>query len=251
MSRSGRDAASAEGAGRLVGPIRRARERVRRERSEVRAEIEALGEFDERLAAIPVEPSPSPDAVRGPPGLSPGLDRTPSPALGRVREAYRETVMAVPHYERVYGESLAENLAAEFGPGLSAVLDADAPGAFTAARRDALRSAVRSVAHGRRELADALAAEADSLDDAAATTTDVATDLAGAGPHDPSVLGAALDALDALVADRQRHFADVERLLASGRELCAYLYADREWTYPVLHVCATLRERIERARLKP
>ena len=217
----------------------------------MRAEIEALEAFDDRLATIPVEPPPGADATRSPPGLSPGLDRAPSPALGRVREAYRETVMAVPHYERVYGESLAENLAAEFGPGLSAVLDADAPGAFTAARRDALRSAVGSVAHGRRELAEALAAETDSLDAAAATTTDVAADLVGAGPHDPSVLAATLDALDALVAERQSHFTDVGRLLAPGQELCAYLYADRGWTFPVLHVCATLRERIERARLKP
>lgn len=36
--------------------------------------------------------------------------------LDPVRTAYRETVMAVDHYEDFYGESLAESVEAEFGP---------------------------------------------------------------------------------------------------------------------------------------
>ena len=46
--------------------------------------------------------------------------------LKRVRNAYRETVMSVPHYQEDYGDSLPESLAEEFGPEIAtAVLTTD------------------------------------------------------------------------------------------------------------------------------
>jgi hypothetical protein len=238
---------------RYVEPIRRAAERTREEREELAAEAEALDAFDARLDGIGVEAPPTPTDTRLRHASRAGGGLTgPSAAVTRVREAYRETVMSVPHYDRIYGESLAENLAAELGPTLAAMLDGDGPGTFTPERREALRSAVRSVAHQRRELVDVLDREAVSLDRAAETCSPVAARVARGGPHDPSALADHIDRLDGVVADRQDHFATVvDRRLSSRQTFCTYLYGDEPWTFPVLHSCATLRERIERARLKP
>jgi hypothetical protein len=43
-------------------------------------------------------------------------------SISKVRDAYRETVMAVPHYQKEYGESIDTNLAAELGPELAQTL---------------------------------------------------------------------------------------------------------------------------------
>lgn len=236
---------------RFVEPMRRAGERVREERTELSDEAEALEAFDSRLGGIEVEAPPPPADTRlqrvprGP------ADPGPSAAVARVREAYRETVMSVPHYDRIYGESLAENLAAELGPELAAMLDGDGPTTFTPARRNALRSAVRSVAHQRRELVETLDRELASLDRAAEACSPVAARVARPGPHDPSALAADIDRLDEVVADRQEHFATaVERGLSGRLAFCEYLYGDAPWTFPVLSACARLRDRIERARLE-
>jgi hypothetical protein len=238
---------------RFVEPVRRARERASAEREELVDEADALDAFDSRLAGVAVEAPPAPSDTRlrrvARPG---GADSGPSAAVERVREAYRETVMSVPHYDRMYGESLAEHLAAELGPALAAMVDGDGPGTFTPERRDALRSAVRSVAHRRRELVDVLDAEADSLDRAAEACSPVAVRLANPGPHDPSTLADHIDRLDEVVDARQDHFATVvEPRLAPRWKFCEYLYGEERWTFPVLHACATLRDRIERARIKP
>ena len=45
-------------------------------------------------------------------------------AAAMIQEAYRETVMAVPHYEEEYGESINENLAAELRTSLAQILSA-------------------------------------------------------------------------------------------------------------------------------
>jgi hypothetical protein len=244
---------SGQGAGtRFVEPIRRASERVREEREELVVEADALDAFDSRLDGIAVEAPPAPRDTRLRRVRAPSAEAGPSAAVARVREAYRETVMSVPHYDRMYGESLEENLAAELGPTLAAMLDGDGPGTLTSERRDALRSAIRSVAHQRRDLVEVLDREAESLDRAAEACTPVAVSLARSGPCDPSALADHIDRLDEAVADRQNHLATtVERRLSDRAAFASYLYGDEPWTYPVLSVCATLRDRIERARLKP
>lgn len=47
---------------------------------------------------------------------------SPDTILADLREAYRETVMSVPHYETEYDESLFENLSAEIGRDLAVVV---------------------------------------------------------------------------------------------------------------------------------
>ena len=74
------------------------------------AEREAFERFQARISAIEPDRHPAPNgvgatmatgmAVAGHEGESTGE------SMGRVRTAYRETVMAVPHFEPEYGEGL-------------------------------------------------------------------------------------------------------------------------------------------------
>lgn len=91
-------------------PISNAVERAQREHREVARERDAFESFADRVeglstAPADVQPFSSVTAL-------PDRSATETTAL---RRAYQETVMAVPHYETVYDESLTENVRAEFG----------------------------------------------------------------------------------------------------------------------------------------
>ncbi len=81
--------------------------------------------------------------------------------LGEVRTAYRETVMAVSHYDREYGESLAEHAAAELGETVAAQLVSGAAPAPAVKR--AVVGAAGNARDSRKELVAVLARERDSL----------------------------------------------------------------------------------------
>ena len=116
-------------------------DRTRLERDQLIAERDAFKEFAKRVNALEPDThtthakygSHSPVAATGittvvdpveSTGLSTGDSERTSVAI--IRDDYRETVMAVPHYEEEYGESVDENLAAELGPELAqALLEGD------------------------------------------------------------------------------------------------------------------------------
>jgi DNA-binding transcriptional MerR regulator len=82
----------------------------------------AFRRFRARLATIdPVAPA-TPSSVGSGGGTMTlgGGDPAPSEGIRAVRTAYRETVMATPHFEREYDESLRENVAAELGAEVAA-----------------------------------------------------------------------------------------------------------------------------------
>ena len=81
--------------------------------------------------------------------------------LGDVRAAYRETVMAVSHYDREYGESLAEHAAAELSEPVAAQLVSGAAPAPVVKR--AVVGAAREARDSRKELVTVLEREHGSL----------------------------------------------------------------------------------------
>ena len=81
--------------------------------------------------------------------------------LEELRTAYRETVMAVSHYDREYGESFAEHTAAELGETVAAQLVSGAAPAPVVKR--AVIGAADAARDSRRGLVAVLARERDSL----------------------------------------------------------------------------------------
>jgi uncharacterized protein (DUF1778 family) len=132
---------------------------VAKERRIIEDEREAYKRFVSRLEKVSVLSSSSApqESLTSPAArlTCNGTDTT-----REVREAFRETVMAVPHYEREYGESLQTHLAAEVGPELAAYAT---EGTLTQHVYDGLMAGARKAIADRRQLLEQLHREHDSL----------------------------------------------------------------------------------------
>lgn len=97
---------------------------LREEQRRLRDERDAFQKFARRVASLEDASSQmgsaSPDRSAGSEEAmilqTDGAEPVSPDSLERVQEIYRDTVMAVPHYEEDYDESLKTNMATEFGP---------------------------------------------------------------------------------------------------------------------------------------
>ncbi|MWG33504.1 DUF7260 family protein [Halomarina oriensis] len=216
--------------------IETAKRYLRTERTELGTEREAFRTFADRLSRQRF-------TARGGDGGLGAVRSLRRPAdggsvTGEIRRAFRETVMAVDHYDDIYGESLDEHLRSELGPDIAAVVTSSAAPSPTL--RGALLAAVEEAIADRRALSDLVEGEWDSLVDARRRLEPLAT--AARSETTPSEWTAELDAV---AVDRQRLIRQrIGSPYLDGHDLCAYLYDDvDDWTYPVLTICASLRAR--------
>lgn len=135
------------------------------ERKRVAAELRAFERFGERVRAFSPRSQTSASAFTEGGALARGGNGTPGgdpPALETVRQAYRETAMAVDHFEEDYDETLAEHARAELGP--------DAGGALAEGRdltpglQRVLANRATAAVDQRRSLLDRLADEDETLE---------------------------------------------------------------------------------------
>lgn len=138
----------------------------------IEEEHRSFAAFETRVESIGPEPFPA--TANG--TRTATLVRSTEPSrLSRVREAYRETVMAVSHYEPEYGDSLAESLETEFSPELAAVLARGSE--LTAPVYQQLR---REVTHSRQNRANGrrlVAAERAALTEIRTTLEGISDEL--------------------------------------------------------------------------
>ena len=270
-------------------PIRAARATLRVERRRVVDEREAFRAFRDRVSSIPAAdgvtrrdaPANGSRAVGGNRPHGGGTwtptrgAAVPGSGLAAVRDAYQETVMAVPHYEAEYDDTYERSLAAEFGPELAYALTRTA--GFHAEYRRSLLDAVDTAAAERDAFCDALATETESVERAASRLAPVRDEVeaidgevpgrSDSAPESASPGFGALDACrarvealrddcDRIAARRQRVIADHDRSLAlpDDLDLPTYCYHDLDASYPVLAAIGrtgdrldALRRRIERA----
>jgi len=230
----------------VLDPLERAERRALREREEIEAEGAAFRAFAARIADLPPATAERlPTAGQQTPAgralaTEPSPDRTDS-----IRTAYRETVLSVGHSDRVYGESLSANATAELGPALAALVDGSGTTASPPQRR-ALRGRALALAAEREQFCETLATEIGSV-------RTLREDLdAAIGELDSSVVPTwyreAWDArLEALVHRRQELLTDRSATIAGETDLCTYLYAGDDWTYPGLTAIARLCESVTAA----
>lgn len=223
----------------VLGPVLTAEALAKRERTEVAAERDAFEAFADSVAEIsPVSPRP--------PALMAGTVNTNTSASETkvLRQGYEDTVMEAPHYDDVYGESVEKNAVAEFGPELASLLSTESPTAFTQSHKRALVAVAKQRGHEREEFCDRLDSELNSL---------------GAMRHDLTTI---LDNLDTSIVPvwyrdqfedqaremlRTRQSALKARSSVSyldGHSMCAYLYNDESWTYPVLTAVARMLDSV-------
>ena len=107
--------------------------------------------------------------------LSGGGGTPPDDRLAQARQAYRETVMSVGHYEEEYGESLSENVSAEFGESVAIALEEAET--FTPGLRQTLVDGAETARDRRNSLVRAIEQEEATLREAARTLSDVESDV--------------------------------------------------------------------------
>jgi hypothetical protein len=236
----------------LTTRIDEARRVVAAERSTVSDEHDAFEAFDRRVADLSTV-----TVATEPPVMT---DTHPSDSsLERVRSAYAETVMSVPHYEAEYGDSVPESLAVEFGEDLAAAVVGGT--ALTPECRDAVRAAAAAARQERSDFLDVLDREAESLATAADAVADVRTTVEGLDDRPLPTRGfddlrdcwsrlTDLEArTDAIGMRRQEtirgHRGDLPGV---PTDLTEYLYADLSVSYPVLATVADLGSDLARAR---
>jgi hypothetical protein len=239
----------------VVGePLDAAEQRLVTERRQIVDERAAFRNFESRVRQIrpvAVVESTAPPAARV-------TEQVPeSPRHEAVADAYRATVMSVPHYDAVYGDTFAESVASEFGPDVAAVLTGD--GTFDERGKRAVLSAARRAQVERDEFRSVLETELEQLADAATALGTVATELDRLAADDPGDappserdealdrLGTLLTRCEDLVASRQATLDDQRTSVPASRDapdFAVYLYADLSTSYPILSVATDLAGRI-------
>jgi hypothetical protein len=220
----------------VLGPLSTAEGVVEAEYAEVEAERRAFEQFADRLASIETI-----STARGGPGQPRTVVETSSQPVERLRSAFRETVMGVDHYEECYGEPLVAHAAAELSADVATGFRPESAAPFTEFYKTALSRAVDSAIEGRERYCDLLDDERASLETARETLSDLVDDAGG--PGDPTRLRGEFEStLDDLARERQ---ALIQRRdptsRTDGHEVCAYLYREAEWTYPVLTAVTRFR----------
>ncbi|MFB6131762.1 MAG: hypothetical protein ABEJ28_13200 [Salinigranum sp.] len=247
---------------RALEPIDVARRRAEQERREVVAELDAFVEFRARVEAVEATRA----LVASPRGLLAESGETARDDMANVREGYRETVMSVDHYDRVYGESLESNLEAEFGPDIASGICDGGDAAFTPGFKRALLVAIERNVEERRSFLDGLDRERESLANARSDLSDVVDALSAGAVRSDDRRGdrsngggsgrrtrtlsppEASDRIRSVVRRRQRLVhSRVSAGRADGHDLCGYLYHDETWTYPVLSAATSLHAQVRTA----
>ncbi|MFB6202040.1 MAG: hypothetical protein ABEI98_08515 [Halorhabdus sp.] len=241
--------------------INRAITRSERERALLKTERDAFRSLLTRVSEIQVDGVASPTVTTGGSTtvVQPVTSRS-SRHLRELRSAYRETVMAVPHYEAEYGESLRENLAAECGHSLARqIVDGQS---LTPTVYDGFVDACKRARDERERLGqyvdrerDSLERYADRLDEIESTAVEVGSRISSAAyVSPPSRVDETLERLESncatLAKERQEqlHSRSVAEIDGTEVELLEYLYSDMETMTPVLGDVATCLETIRHHR---
>lgn len=146
--------------------IEEARSLVTREHDRTATELDAFTEFERKMAGIEVTRS-----VPTSGNMVAMASESPDRQLKQVQDAYRETVMSVPHYETEYDEPLGVNMTAELGEEVAAaVVDGTR---FTGQLKQGLIAQCNEARRRRAELLTTLEREERRLVDAKADLSDI------------------------------------------------------------------------------
>ncbi len=244
-----------------VQRVSAARAAVGEERSRTATERDAFDRFARTVAGL--DPSRgSYQVTAGAGGAAAATVAGTAPSDGRleaVREAYRESVMTMPHYEEEYDEPLGRHLSGEFGEEVAtAVTEGER---LTPGLQQVLVERAREAARERDRLMRRLDSEVDALEAAGDELRSVESAVRDAERRSLDELGfrgladewnrlGELEArLGRLLTDRQSSLRAREgRAGGRAESLVQYLYADLATDHPVLVDGTVLLDRVKGAR---
>jgi hypothetical protein len=243
--------------------IARAKTRVEAELRFVRREKRAFEQFIDQVRDVQIGgQKPSEADTRGPTTLVVGNTK-PSEDLQTIRQAYRETVMAVSHYEREYSDTLQANMAMEVGPTIAGqITDGQI---LTSTVHEALLEASKQCRDDRQNFCRLLRDERDSLHDIATELNEIESSIVTLGER---ITGAShtgrLARIDGELATLESQCTDLanrRQETIHGRSgtqlagideisLAGYLYTDLETTTPALSDIAGCLNLIQHHRIR-
>ena len=226
--------------------IEEARSLVAQEQDRTAAELDAFTEFERRVAGIEATQS-----VPANGNVIAMASESPDRQLEKVRDAYRETVMSVSHYEAEYDEPLEVNMTAELGEEVAAaVVDGTR---FSGQLKQGLIAQCNEARRRRAELLTTLDREERRLVDARADLADIESALESETPESTrdlsfpelsdrweqlgNVEDECRDLLDENAANRRN-------TLEKRPEFREYVYRSLSSEYPILSDATRLLERI-------
>lgn len=236
--------------------LRKAHSILAEERERTESERDAFAAFARRIATIDTSPTPATTPAAG--GVTPLAVSGTDQRLGEVRNHYRETVMAVGHYDEEYGETLKQNMTGEFGEDLAVAVCEGSM--FTPQLQQALVNQSQIARDRRDRFLDRLEQETEDLSTAEQTADRITATIDSLNERrlsDRSYgemvdlwdrLGRLREDIEELLADRQQRLqrqgdpADVDRAIQP------YLYRGLDVTYPILDTGTSLVEELQEAR---
>ncbi|WP_224926124.1 DUF7260 family protein [Saliphagus infecundisoli] len=224
-------------------------------------ETQAFDRFVNRVKNIETAPvSTAPPQTTTGHATAPVVASPMESGLDEIREAYRDTVMAVPHYEEDYGESLVDNVSEEFSSEIATVLTDG--GQLTPPVQRAIITQACESRENRNQFAEIISEEEQSLKTADRDLTSILSDLDHLTDRsfpDQSYTDLETmwqqsrgleDRIEAVLADRQAAI----RSIATGTRftdhsaLSEYLYHSLSTTQPVLEDCARVATQVKTAQ---
>mgnify|MGYP007116776427 CR=1 FL=1 len=220
-----------------------AQDELSKESCRITDEIEAFEQFVGRLEAIPA----SSDQLSSPRGMSTLKEQPSGSGADKLREAYESTVMAVPHFSDDYDETFYENLTAEFGPELAAMIhQADH---IDDRCKSTIETLCSNAIQERENLAETIQAEQEAIEtcysklldiaveiDSLSTTEFAAADFGGLEAYWTRLQTLEISC-DTIAGDRQEIIKMHDRAVGSVNteaSLTHYLYEELPEMYPIL-----------------
>ena len=220
-------------------------ESVRRERREVERECQAFRRFRKRTQSLKTDP-PQIEQISG------GAHQRFSSAQPSVRDViepyYRETVMAVDHYDDVYGDSFETSISAEFGADVLLLISEAM--SFSQVIKQRLLGAAQQCIDRRRVFIETLETESAMFKDAQSTIQTIRNTVVEIDDEDlrdlsVTQLTSRQETLQSLTRkceewlQRRQEQIHVRRSERSSGErdyttLCSYLYEPLDVDHPIL-----------------
>jgi hypothetical protein len=222
--------------GYVCSPIRMGIQEVEGEVRELKSEKNAFEEFIEEIMIIETEQPDNQTVWMQKNDYSQNLDR--------VRLAYQNTVMSTTHYSDTYGESLFENIKAEFSSEIAHALRSNNNHNFTPRLKQTLITGSEQRIAESIQFVERLEMESESLNAALGDLTELIDSLDSTRVpewYQETFTGE----LKQIAADRQEMLTSMDSTrYVDYHELCEYLYESCPWTYPILISIARFRESI-------
>lgn len=151
----------------VLSPLSTAERIVDQERTAVVNELNALKEFQKRLASIEPSRSTATDYTTRLKHRNESLDK-----IAQVRTAFRETVLGTPYYDE-HERDLVDHFAEELGEDLAYGVRERSSMSFTEPYKNALTMETGQAIQERQEFLEIIDGEAQSIEHARSSLTDI------------------------------------------------------------------------------